>query len=694
MPILDMAVSSFAWLIPICLIGAALYTWLLYGKRRKDDVAAPSIFASVLRFFTVFTLLFLLLSPIVRRMVRSYKKPVIVLAIDNSASVKLLAGDAVLKDFTRKTDDFIKSLEKRGFDVKITTFDQQKYTSASAVPFRAGTTDLDRLAERSTAPYKQANLAALILISDGNFNRGLSPSSGDYGAKVFTIGLGSETPKPDVSLGNIRYNSVVYAGNRFPLTTEIRANGFKETALEVALKEKDKILERKTIIPTSDRFMDQIEFMNSSSEKGFKHYTIEVQSRTGEFTLENNRVDALIQITDAKKRILIAGAVPHPDIKAIRSALEGKTDYEIISFTTTEGGEPSGPFDVVILHGMPHRQGLGNNLLKKYGSGVVPVWLITGADPALQELKSAGGDLIVSAEPSSSPPYGTLVYDKTFGAFDLSEQEQAFLNDAPDFYIPRADLKFKNTSDVLLSIRKAGSAAPTPIFIRSESESSKFFLTLGEGFWKWRLQEFRATEKHTAVDGLINRIVRYLSEDRRSKKFDVYLPRTEWEEGETLEAEVSVYTENSEQATKQDIEFAVEDEQGKTLRFTRPSSDAAQFLVPNLPAGIYRYTASAVINGKRAQESGMFIVRRNYAEATESAADYALLKETAVRSGGQFVQAEKLESLLNLPEFQEARTQIAAREELTEPVNIAWIFLLALALVSSEWLLRRYRGID
>ena len=32
MPILDMAVSSFAWLIPICLIGAALYTWLLYGN--------------------------------------------------------------------------------------------------------------------------------------------------------------------------------------------------------------------------------------------------------------------------------------------------------------------------------------------------------------------------------------------------------------------------------------------------------------------------------------------------------------------------------------------------------------------------------------------------------------------------------------------------------------------------------------
>lgn len=690
MPILDIVVSSFTWLIPICFIGAAFYAWLLYGKRNQDRAVYSTVFASFLRFSIVFILIFLLLSPIVRRIVRSYKAPLIVLAIDNSASVKLLTGDAVLKDFMRKTDNLIKSLEDRGFDVKIVTLNQQKYTFASAVPFRAGTTDLDRLLERSIGPYKEANLTSLILISDGNFNRGLSSASDDHGTKIFTVGLGSEASKPDIALTDIRYSPVVYTGNQFSIAAAIKTKGFKGIALEVILKEKDRVLERKTVTPTGDRFMGQVEFIHSTSEKGFRHYIVEIHPHTGEFTLENNHVDALIRVTDIKKKILIVAAVPHPDIKAIRSALEGKSDYEITSVIATEAGEVKGPFDIVILHGMPHKQGFGSSLLKKYASGVVPVWLITGADPAIQDLKSVAG--VTSVESSSLLPYGTLVYDKTFGAFDFSESEKAFLSDAPDFYIPRVEMRFKTDADVLLSTRRPGSKSPTPIFMVNKNKSSKIFLTLGEGFWKWRLHEFKETEKHVVIDGLINKIVRYLCESQKNKKIDVYLPQTEWEEGEVFEAEVK--TEISDGANKHTVEFIVEDERGSIVRTMHFSSDVARVSLPNLPAGIYRYTASVLIEGEKAQESGMFIVQRNHAETIESAADHSLLKETAIRSGGRFVPSKKLETLLNFPEFKKAQSQVTAHEELTEPINIFRIFILILALVSSEWFFRRYRGFD
>jgi hypothetical protein len=49
---------------------------------------------------------------------------------------------------------------------------------------------------------------------------------------------------------------------------------------------------------------------------------VQLVGQPEEFTAQNNSRDAYIEVIDGKEKILLLAAAPHPDIKAIKSALE------------------------------------------------------------------------------------------------------------------------------------------------------------------------------------------------------------------------------------------------------------------------------------------------------------------------------------------------------------------------------------
>ena len=80
-----------AWWIFACLFIAAGGAWWLYsGKKITSQLSLARRYTLIgLRFFTLFTLLFLLLGIILKNTIKEEKKPIIVFAQDNSASIVL-----------------------------------------------------------------------------------------------------------------------------------------------------------------------------------------------------------------------------------------------------------------------------------------------------------------------------------------------------------------------------------------------------------------------------------------------------------------------------------------------------------------------------------------------------------------------------------------------------------------------------
>ena len=92
----------------LCLAAGVAYAYLLYRNEKKKEIFSNSILYTLftLRFFSVLIISLMLMSFLMKRNINQTEKPLIILALDNSASV------INSKDSTEIKTEFIQRLNK------------------------------------------------------------------------------------------------------------------------------------------------------------------------------------------------------------------------------------------------------------------------------------------------------------------------------------------------------------------------------------------------------------------------------------------------------------------------------------------------------------------------------------------------------------------------------------------------------
>jgi hypothetical protein len=142
---------------------------------------------------------------------------------------------------------------------------------------------------------------------------------------------------------------------------------------------------------------------------------------------------------------------------------------------------------------------------------------------------------------------------------------------------------------------------------------------------------------------------------------------------------------------KIDLKITGEDRKSSSYSFTN-SENNSRFEVKGLQPGIYKYTATTVLSGVPHKSEGEFSVKELMLEAINTTADHQLLRLLADNTKGKFYLPNQLNDLGSYLKANTAKSIIHTNEEFVELVNIPWLFFLILALVSTEWFIRRYRG--
>ena len=112
------------------------------------------------------------------------------------------------------------------------------------------------------------------------------------------------------------------------------------------------ILERRQVKINNQNQYDQVEFLLEASESGMHRYSVRALPVEGEFITSNNSKEAFIDIIDGKQKILLVAPAPHPDIKAIKSALESNDNYELVTYIKGISQYKEDKYDAVVLHGV------------------------------------------------------------------------------------------------------------------------------------------------------------------------------------------------------------------------------------------------------------------------------------------------------------------------------------------------------
>ncbi len=686
-----LATSYSPWLIIVCLAVGAAYAWVLYSKKAAWPKSINYLLAG-LRLVVVAFLCFLLLGPFVRAITNTTQKPTVVLAIDNSESIKLFTPPQQLSTLLKRLDGLKETLADKNVNVAVRTFgDRPRTDELTALPFTYPATNLDALLTNVQNQYEGRNLAGVVLLSDGIINQGKSPAFSDFNFTLFPIAVGDTVPKKDIAIPALAYNKVAYSGNRFPIVAEVSNQGFTGQTATVLLRENNKVLERKTV-----KLINRpaaVEFAVTAAQPGKKHYEVLLESHPGEFTKLNNLKHAYLDIVKGKLKILIAAATPHPDIKAIKSAIETNENFETeLYIPNLFPLKSTTRYDLVILHQLPSRLGTGNEVLTMIKQKKVPSFYIIGGQSDLAAFNQQNAGLVITRKGQQTDEV-VPVLNTSFTKFKVDATAAERLAKYPPAEAPFADVKLAPNAEIILSQQIGKLKTTRPLLVAQPTGETRSATLLADGSWQWRLTEAANYDKPDVFDKIMVSTAQLLTSAIDKKRLNVYPVQDEYLIQDEIRFQAETYNAIYEKIYGQKITLRITDSKNKNRNFSFVNGEGfSELNIGNLPGGIYKYTASAVLDGKTYQDRGEFVVQDIQLEAVASLADPNLLHQAAQKSDSRVYypnQIDQLEKDILQADF---KNVIYSNENIQDLINLKWLFFILLAFISIEWFVRKYNG--
>ena len=684
------------WAIILCpLVGLAFAAILYFKSRRTNDWSrGVNIAMATLRFALVTAIAFLLLGPLIRYIEIDIEPPALAIVVDNSKSM-VLAGDS-LSSANRVSSTLEQLATGFGQDYNVVTYTFGAELGEDNKPdFQAPVTDLSEVFSSLKVRYANLNLGAVVLLSDGIYNRGRNPRyvTENLEAPVYTLAFGDTTLRRDARITETAANRVAYLDNSFPI--EVRVEGVelngKSTRLVIS-HEGDEVFSDEVQFG-SDNYTATFRAVMNAEEIGLQRYDVSLIPLGEEFNESNNYRSVYIDVIDDRQQILILANAPHPDLKAMRLAISSNINYEVDVELASEYTEGFEKYDLIILHQLPSGTSAGQEIRRELEQSSKPVFVVVGSQTALSTLRDLGTGVSFSGRSRSTNDVNGEV-NQNFTLFTFPENLNELVSDAPPIEIPFGEWEVSNSSEIFLFQKVGRIATDEPLLVFNPLGEKKRGILVGEGIWRWRLADFARNENHRRFDEFFTGIVQYLAVKEDKRLFRVEGP-DRVAENQSLIFRAELYTPAYEPVNDSEVNLVISDDEGREYPFTFSKSGEGYRLDAGvLPPDNYRYTASVERGGQRYTDSGSFAVTSFDLESARLTANHELLYAIADITGGKLMYPENLDPILEDLRNEDSRPKSVSyqTEIFTSIVNFRWLFFLLLALLSAEWFMRKYLG--
>lgn len=670
-----------------CLAAGLGYAWLLYSSKHSWSIRWNR-FLFVVRAALVTALLLLLLGPILKQTENIFEEPTVVLLVDNSGSVRETQDTARLMAAVRQARE---TLGKEKLRIEWSDL----HGKPGPFAFDAAISDLSSALRETVNRYEGKNLAGIVLISDGIYNSGISPLYQPVRVPVYTIGIGDTTERVDLILKNVAYNRIVYQGNKFPLRAEVGVQGLPGEDITVSVLSQGKVLQqvRKN---TATKSLVAFDFQLDAATQGVQRLEVRVEANPRESNSKNNLANAFIEVVEGKKKILIVAPAPHPDIKALRGVIEKNPNYEClvhvpgIKEIDPEWLQP-GKVDLLVAHQSPDGEGRTNAILNSFLQAKSSVLLIIGQRTQLPLLQTLG--VALNFEGNAQRDEVQAVLNPGFSDLGFSDGLNSNVTRYPPITVPFGKFSYPATAKTILYQRIGSVVTERPLLFAIESDQQKLGVLVGEGTWRWRLNEFQETEKTGSFDELFSKLIQYLSTREDKRKFRSFPLQQEFTGDGPVVMESQVFNDLFQPVFGNTIDLEIRDEQNNLSSYryvTGPGNN--RYRIGGLKEGVYRYKASTELKGKREEVRGEFLVTGQNQESLNLTADFDLLRSLSRNTGGHFYKLADVDKLSQQLTQEKLSSVIHSEESFQPLINLKAVFFLLLLLISMEWFLRKYLG--
>ena len=411
----DITISYPLWfLLLVPLIGMA-YAAILYVKNKKLKVnPAWRTGLFLFRFLSASLLAFLLLSPLLKSKSRLVEKPVIIITTDNSKSMLLGSDSNYLKANFEQDLKTVSDALNADYRVDNYLFGEQ-VRRGSSFSYQDTYSDYAGIFSYLKEEYAGVNVGALIVVGDGISNRGIDPEFALSGITwpLYGIAVGDTSKSKDLLINDVRYNSIVYLDDNFPLEVNVSASGLKNKRTEIEIYAYGKKVAGEALTINTDNYNKTFRFLLKAEKNGRQRISVGVKQVDEEVVISNNTRNVFLEVLDNRQKALILAHGPHPDIGAIKSSLESNRNYEVVVEAGQYFRENINEFDLVILYQIPTMRSDNQRLLNELKEKEIPVLLVLGKQSNLNQFDSFFPGLSLKAAPGNTEE-AQLVFNPAF----------------------------------------------------------------------------------------------------------------------------------------------------------------------------------------------------------------------------------------------------------------------------------------
>ncbi len=663
------------WII-LCLTFSILLSYFLYYDKNSKRILKKSLVSFLLRLFSLFFITLLFLEPISKSFVYKKNKPIFLVFVDASKSVRNYDLRSQLKEFI--------SNHNKNVDIKTFHFSDKVYDGLPQ-NYNGKETNINSVFEFVKKKYLRKNVEGLLLISDGIINLGKNPVYNES-VNIFPVhcvGVGDTSQITDIRIENVNYNPVSFQNSIVTLELIVSADNLLGNNFDAKLISNGKNIQSFNFLVNEKDFYKKIIYKVELDSSGLNQFKFKLDSFENEKIISNNSFDITIDVIESEYKILMLYDHVHPDAITIGKSLESdiNVDFKILS-VSEENIQFSGS-DLILFSGV---QVLEKLICEKIKKSEIPLLFLSNNGEDL--FKNFFDNISLNLVDNFFEVRPSL--DTNFSSFKIDRNLINQFKNGPSLSTNYLKISGIKRPDIIFKQNVNGITNDNPLILIERDGVSKGII-LAQNFWRQRMYDYKSNENYLKFDKFVLDVCKSLILSSRKNKISVDYDKIVGINSK-FNLKVKKFNKNFELDNNEDLYFECTNNFGDTIK--KKITKNKDYYQLNLKLeSIGKYKFKVFSDDTSSYHSSSFVVEDIDYENKFALANHKLLKQLSEKSEGTFHNYTEFK-LLN--EFISKKKFVSESE--IESVNTEdikkneWILLILLLLIITEILIRRTSG--
>ncbi|SNB17886.1 conserved membrane hypothetical protein [Flavobacterium psychrophilum] len=666
-------------LIILSLVTAGGLSFYQYFYKNKNYNKVNFLLA-LLRFISIFSIILLLINPVISRKTYETSKTPLPIIVDNSQSISELKQEKISKELSQKLLENTQLNDK--YDVQLFSFDNDFYTN-KPIDYKGKQTNIHKVAQNMKQLYRNQNFP-IVLLSDGNQTIG-----NDYvysfpqNNQLYPLVLGDTTSFLDIKINQLNVNKYAFLKNKFPVEVFLQYNGDKSINTTFSIQEGNHTIHKQIISFSANNKSQEISVLLNANKVGVHSYKASITTSEIEKNKYNNTKNFAVEIIDQRSEIALISAINHPDLGALKRAIETNVQHKV-TLVKPQQIKSLNSYNVLILY-QPNIQ--FKPILEQNKNLQLNTFVITGLSTDYNILNEYQDQL--KFRMSNQNENFTAQFNPEFNLFAL---DNIGFEQFPPLENSFGNINITGNVNTLLQSQIRNINTKNPLLAFAESGIKRNAYLFGENIWKWRLESHVKTKSFEQFDIFIDKIIQFLASNV-SKKSLIVTHESFYNSGENIEVSAQFFNKNYEFEENAKLTIQLKNNKTKTTKVYDFLKGNGEYKVnlDGLEAGNYSFTVKE--NNSKASYSNKFEVLYFEIEKQFVNPDISRLTQLARNTNSKIFypnQVDKLiTELLKKESFPAIQKEIVKKSALIESI---WLLILLAITLATEWFIRKYNG--